>query len=44
MKKNVFQLPALWSDMFIAFGIMAVFGLLGFASHQYALQANLFGF
>ena len=29
-------------DMFIAFGIIAMSAFLGFASHEFALQANLF--
>ena len=42
MKNPVFALPPLWSDLFVSFGIMASFAMLGFASHQFALQTNLF--
>ncbi len=45
MKTNVLALPALWQDLTVAAGVVALSALLGFYAHQFAsvLPANLFG-
>ncbi len=44
MKTKVLALTELWSDFFIAAGIVALSGVLGFYAREFALmtQASLF--